>query len=347
MCLMLLSSAFRIGVSDDGSAVLSLACRITHGPHDSCFENIAGKTVASVRRSLATVFSIPGYAQAFIGGSVVGGEYRLRAGEWLEFRRQGWGRKAGLPLNEYGNIVITDAIPEGLVHVDLPRLGPTCKRLGIEYAKAVVGWTDYGPILSGVVIHEADRPKLDQALAAKAQKQKRQVDQLPVLAALFTLNRRAKRCRDLAQTYYQNRMHGFAGKMKREKEGIYYLKGQVLHYLLEAGILIGGKFHKFPGGNWAEILQGDGYTFHRPSPPQQGDSVVEEIESVEAKPKRAKEPSLEVAFEVVEKFLERRERASIYQWPPAIRPQRRQEWDGDDEGRDDDEGWDNDEDDIF
>ena len=86
------------------------------------------------------------------------------------------------------------------------------------------------------------------------------MDRLPVLAALFTLNRRAKRCRDLAQTYYQNGMHGFAGKMK-EKEGIYYLKRQVLHYLLEAGILVGGKFHKFPGGNWAEILRSDGYTF--------------------------------------------------------------------------------------
>ena len=32
------------------------ACRITHCPHDSYFENIAGKPVASVRRSRRTEF---------------------------------------------------------------------------------------------------------------------------------------------------------------------------------------------------------------------------------------------------------------------------------------------------
>jgi len=35
--------------------------------------------------------------------------------------------------------------------VKKPRLGPSCKRLGIDYAKALVGWTDYEPILKGVV----------------------------------------------------------------------------------------------------------------------------------------------------------------------------------------------------
>jgi hypothetical protein len=61
------------------------ACRITHGPNDAYFANIVGKSVASVRRSLATVFSIPGDAQAFVRGSVVGPEYRLRAGDSVEF----------------------------------------------------------------------------------------------------------------------------------------------------------------------------------------------------------------------------------------------------------------------
>ena len=43
------------------------ACRITHGPNESMF-SIAGKSIASIRRSLATVFSIPDDAEAFVGG---------------------------------------------------------------------------------------------------------------------------------------------------------------------------------------------------------------------------------------------------------------------------------------
>jgi hypothetical protein len=60
-------------------------CRVTHGPCDSTFPNLAGRTVASVRRSLATVFSIPDHAEGFVGGSAVDGQYRLRAGDWVEF----------------------------------------------------------------------------------------------------------------------------------------------------------------------------------------------------------------------------------------------------------------------
>ena len=67
--------------------------RITHGPCDFYFENLAGKTVGSVRRGLATVFSIPGDAEAFVGGSLVDGLYRLRAGDSVLFLRRGWGRK--------------------------------------------------------------------------------------------------------------------------------------------------------------------------------------------------------------------------------------------------------------
>ncbi len=60
-------------------------CRITHGPCDSYFPNLVGKSAASIRRSLATAFDIPKDAEAFIGGSVVAGQYRLLAGGWLEF----------------------------------------------------------------------------------------------------------------------------------------------------------------------------------------------------------------------------------------------------------------------
>jgi hypothetical protein len=41
------------------------ACRITHGSCDSYFPNLVGKSVASVRSSLASVFSTPTDAEAF------------------------------------------------------------------------------------------------------------------------------------------------------------------------------------------------------------------------------------------------------------------------------------------
>jgi excisionase family DNA binding protein len=68
-------------------------CRIIHGPCDSNFESLPGKTIASVRRSLATVFSIPGDAEAWTGGGVVDDQHRLRAGDSVLFLRRGWGRK--------------------------------------------------------------------------------------------------------------------------------------------------------------------------------------------------------------------------------------------------------------
>src|SRR5947209_7063623 len=84
--------------TNDRRSPSSPACRIAHGPCDSYFPNIAGKTVASVRRGLATVFSISIDAEAFVGGSVVDGQYRLRAGDSVEFlKRRGWGRKASVP----------------------------------------------------------------------------------------------------------------------------------------------------------------------------------------------------------------------------------------------------------
>jgi hypothetical protein len=61
------------------------SCRITHGPCDSYFENVAGKSIASIRRCLATAFSIPDDAEAYIGGCIVDPEYRLRAGDQVEF----------------------------------------------------------------------------------------------------------------------------------------------------------------------------------------------------------------------------------------------------------------------
>jgi hypothetical protein len=57
------------------------ACRITDGSNDSYFPNLV---VASIRRCLATIFSIPDDAQAFVVGSAVDEDYRLRAGDSVQ-----------------------------------------------------------------------------------------------------------------------------------------------------------------------------------------------------------------------------------------------------------------------
>src|SRR5262249_14932574 len=78
-------------------------------PNDSYFENLSGKTVASVRRGLAGIFSIPDDAEAFVGGSVVGHEYRLQAGDAGLFLRTGWGREGA--FSTFGAILADRAWP--------------------------------------------------------------------------------------------------------------------------------------------------------------------------------------------------------------------------------------------
>ena len=212
-------------------------------------------------------------------------------------------------------------------------------RLGIEYGKAIVDWAELGrgnkskryPRISGIVIRRADLAQLETALEEKSKVRQEKIAELPVLVALFTLNRRAKRCRDLAQTHYQRGMHGLAGKMKREKNRIHDLKGQVLHHMLEAGILVGGKFHIFEHGNWAEVLEGGKYRFHRPSPPGQSLTETVLLDSIEAKPKDAKEPTLEIAYEVVMKYLLGKSHVNVYEWPRLSRNRRKYNWHEEDE----------------
>lgn len=69
-----------------------------HGPGPCLFSEPRWQDGRSVRRGLATVFSIPNDAQAFIGGSVVNGQDRLRAGDSLEFLVR-HGRKGGVAKN--------------------------------------------------------------------------------------------------------------------------------------------------------------------------------------------------------------------------------------------------------
>jgi len=151
-----------------------------------------------------------------------------------------------------------------------------------------------------------------------------------VLAALFTLNRKAKRLRDNAAAYYNSESHGLAGHAKNEKTRIYGLKSQALQYLIAEGRLVLVGYHRVAGGNCAEILEGEGYCFHRPCAPP-ADGEVKSIKGeIEAKPKGANEPRIKDAYFTVEAYLKDKRKVDVYEWP------RRQRDVGSGRSRDDD-----------
>ena len=140
---------------------------------------------------------------------------------------------------------------------------------------------------------------------------------IDVLAAVWVVNRAAKRYRDAAQACYQGRAHGFASVNKQKKEDYYRLKSQALHHLVASGRLQVVGYHAFAGGNWAEVLQGEGYTFHRPCPPQQAEAV--QLDGIEAKPRDRTEPRLKDALHTLEEYLADKPEADYYQWPAPAR----------------------------
>jgi hypothetical protein len=62
--------------------------RVVHGANEQYFDNLEGKTVGSVRKSLREVFNIPGDAEALIGGKNVGDDFILEGGQNLEFVKE-------------------------------------------------------------------------------------------------------------------------------------------------------------------------------------------------------------------------------------------------------------------
>ena len=101
--------------------------------------------------------------------------------------------------------------------------------------------------------------------------------------------------------------------MRSEKEEIYALKSQATHYLKAEGQLASAGFHCFDNGNWAEVLEGAGYRFHCPCPPQDSATVIK-LEEIEAKPRGASEPKLKDALHTVRIYLANRPHVDVYQW---------------------------------
>lgn len=62
--------------------------RVIHGANERYFDNLSGKTVGGIRKSLRDAFSIPGDATALIDGKEVNDDFILQAGHNLEFVKQ-------------------------------------------------------------------------------------------------------------------------------------------------------------------------------------------------------------------------------------------------------------------
>ena len=144
----------------------------------------------------------------------------------------------------------------------------------------------------------------DQTLAMQKRKPPRKAVAYPftsenVLAALFAVNRSAKRYRDAAQTCYQSDAHGFAKAHKKRKEKLYDLKEQGLVHAYRAGFVVAVGLH-----GSLTVYRGAGYCFHSPVRPENVmlEAVSQEAIFVEAKPRQESEMRLRDAVATLEQL---------------------------------------------
>lgn len=71
-----------------------------------------------------------------------------------------------IPMNKFGNIEIFNGpLPEGTVHMDLPKISQLCRTLSLEHVPAVVGFEKgpngkSHPCIAGVVVFKSDVDKI-------------------------------------------------------------------------------------------------------------------------------------------------------------------------------------------
>ena len=141
---------------------------------------------------------------------------------------------------------------------------------------------------------------------------------IPVLAALWAVNRRAKWCRDRAPSHDRRGHYALACRAARESARLYRLASRALHHLLDEDLVAHAGYHCYPEGDWAQLLTGGGYSFHRPCPPSER-AMVEQREEIESKPMGQEEPRLKDALHTVRVYLEGRPEVEVYRWPPRVR----------------------------
>ncbi len=71
--------------------------------------------------------------------------------------------------NRYGNVDVRQALPKRYAHISGERLQPLCRKLGIKYAPALVGFEGkkrygYSPVFDGVVVSAQSATKLLKAI---------------------------------------------------------------------------------------------------------------------------------------------------------------------------------------
>ncbi|KAK9858829.1 hypothetical protein WJX84_000716 [Apatococcus fuscideae] len=98
-----------------------------------------------------------------------------------------------VPKNERGNVhapPFASALPVGTVHLQMPRLGPVCRRLGVDYAAAMTGFEIRGgrsvPVIDGVVICKENEASVLEAYIEDERKREEAVQQKRMEAAAAT-----------------------------------------------------------------------------------------------------------------------------------------------------------------
>jgi hypothetical protein len=115
-----------------------------------------------------------------------------------------------------------------------------------------------------------------------------------ILAAIFTINRTAKRYRDAASTCYKKEYHNFARMWKDKKNELYHLKNTGIAYAISNGLIT---FHSEHGG--LILYTGNGYFFHSNLMPEGytlSQNQDDENIFIEAKNKTKKEARLKDAI---------------------------------------------------
>ena len=92
--------------------------------------------------------------------------------------------------NTFGNVDVRSGAPKGYVHVKGTRLQPLCRKLGIKFAPALIGFEGekrfgHHPVLDGVVVSERSGPKLleeiskrtERTAKARAEREKKRLEE--------------------------------------------------------------------------------------------------------------------------------------------------------------------------
>ncbi|KAK0620227.1 hypothetical protein B0T14DRAFT_537750 [Immersiella caudata] len=126
-------------------------------------------------------------AEAVIGAKVLQGLYSFDQTDWIIPPPI---ENGIIPKNEYGNIdlFVEHMCPEGAVHVPYRGAMRVCKRLGIDYAEAVVDF-EFGhrmavPVIQGVVVAEEYHDQVMEELAKDEAEKARKEDEKRRKAAL-------------------------------------------------------------------------------------------------------------------------------------------------------------------